>query len=121
MDTGINTDKIKRVFKRSRVTRNVYVYLCNIYPDNATLKQICDGTGASRTSVTGALNGLGSRYKAEHSLNRMGLLIKDIKNVNGTITTIYALSQEGYAHRKEYESYINEITNEEQMTIAEKI
>ncbi|MEA1993728.1 MAG: archaellum operon transcriptional activator EarA family protein [Euryarchaeota archaeon] len=66
--------KIRVSLRRSKLRREVLIYLVDIHPKKAYTAEISKEAELRSTDVCGALNGLSDRFKKERSLVNLGLV-----------------------------------------------
>jgi CheY-like chemotaxis protein/predicted transcriptional regulator with HTH domain len=83
--------QIMRSLRKSRVRREIIMYLNTIYPEASYPTDIARNTGMDATNVLGGLRGLGSRFGKSKSLLEIGL-VDMVEHEEGTS---YQLSKRG--------------------------
>lgn len=80
-----------RALKRSRIRRDVLIYLLGIYPEGSYLAEIAKKIDATPSNVIGAIRGTKGRYDKALSLFSLGLV--DYNEVEGY--NYYRLTDKG--------------------------
>lgn len=94
LDLNINIKRplIVRALRRSNVRKKIAEYLFDISPSTSYTSEIAYSIKTTPTNVIGAIRGMGSRYKEDESLIRLGLI--EEKN-SGKNIKLYGLTSFG--------------------------
>jgi predicted transcriptional regulator with HTH domain len=90
---------ISRILRKRRIANDTFSYICSIAPGKTTSDDIAYRINASKTSVLGALRGLGTRYKKEESLVHFGLADFEKKTRGTRIVILYGATTRGLMER----------------------
>lgn len=74
MHDKVDIGYICNSLKNSIIRKEVYAYICNVYPKEVSVREIAIALDYPERNVWGALIGEGKRYKQEDSLVGMGLV-----------------------------------------------
>ena len=92
-DKKLDVSHIAHSFARSETRKNVHRYLCGIFPEDKSAKEISEATGHDEDVVLGALIGDKGRYKPDDSLVTLGLETTSEEDYRGqNVMTFRAIS-----------------------------
>jgi predicted transcriptional regulator with HTH domain len=90
---GPDIGRVYRPLDNSDVRRDVFGYLCSIYPGTASVDDISMATGHDKVEVVGALTGYRLRYRKEDSLVRLGLASSVTSMIDGKPVQVFSVPE----------------------------